>query len=100
MAQEQAKATSSARYGVLLVTGVQTHQENYARAFAADSRCRIVAVSDEPNVPPRRRELNERLARELDVPHIPRLDDALRRTDVQLVSVCAEPERRAEIAIK
>ena len=35
------------RYGVLLVTGSHTHQENYAAAFAADRRCRLIAVSDE-----------------------------------------------------
>lgn len=87
-------------YGVLLVTGAQTHQENYARAFAADPRCRLVALTDEPNISPRRQELNERLARELDVPYVPKLDDVLKRDDVDIVSICAEPERRGPIAVK
>lgn len=29
---------SATKYGVLLVTGSHTHQENYAAAFAADKR--------------------------------------------------------------
>jgi predicted dehydrogenase len=88
------------KYGVLLVAGAQTHQENYARAFAADSRCRLIALTDEPDITPRRRELNERLARELNVPYLPKLDDALKRDDVEIVSICAEPERRGPIAVK
>jgi len=87
------------KYGVLLVTGAQTHQENYARAFAADPRCRLVALADEREISDRRRALNERLARELDVPHIASLDEALKREDVDLVSVCAEPERRGRIIV-
>ncbi len=87
------------KFGVLLVTGAQTHQENYARALAADPRGRLIALADEPNVAPRRRELNERLARELNVPHIARLDDALGRDDVHVVSVCAEPDRRGPIIV-
>lgn len=87
-------------YGVLLVTGSHTHQENYAAAFAADRRSRLVAVTDEANIDRRRRELNERLARALDVPYIADLDEALARRDVQLVSVCAPPERRGRIAVR
>ena len=56
------------KYGVLLVTGSHTHQDNYAAAFAADKRCRIVAVTDEPDIDRQRRGLNERLARALGVP--------------------------------
>lgn len=82
------------------MTGAQTHQENYARAFAADPRCQIVGVSDEPNISQRRRELNDRFARELDVPYVQVLDDALKGDDVHIVSICAEPERRGAIAIK
>jgi len=88
------------RYGVLLVTGNHTHQENYAAAFAADARCRLIAVTDEANVDRRRRDLNERLARQLGVPHIADLDVALGRADVQIVSVCASPERRGRIAVR
>jgi myo-inositol 2-dehydrogenase / D-chiro-inositol 1-dehydrogenase len=91
---------SDPRYGVLLVTGSHTHQENYAAAFAGDRRCRIVALTDEADVPPRRRELNERLADSLGVPHEPDLARALARKDVDVVSVCAPPERRGRIALR
>jgi predicted dehydrogenase len=89
-----------ARYGILLVTGSHTHQENYAAAFAADRRCRIIAVTDEPSIDRRRRELNERLAKTLNVPYIPDLAKALARKDVQVVSICAPPERRGRIAVQ
>lgn len=88
------------KYGVLLVTGAQTHQENYGAAFTADRRAQVVAVSDEPGVDKRRRTLNERLAREFKVPYIPDLADALKRKDVDLVSVCTEPERRGRVAVQ
>lgn len=87
-------------FGVLLVTGSHTHQENYASAFAADPRCKLLAVTDEPDIEPRRRELNERLARAHGIPYIPDLAEALKRPDVQIVSICAPPERRGRIAIR
>jgi predicted dehydrogenase len=89
-----------ARYGVLLVTGGQTHQEDYAAAFAADPRCRLVALTDEPDVGRRRRALNEGLARKLGVPYLADLGEALARKDVQVVSVCTEPERRGRVALR
>ncbi len=88
------------QFGLLLIAGGQTHQENYARAFQADPRCRVVGLTDEAGVSQRRRELNQRLAQELDVPWLPDFDEAIRREDVDLVSVCAEPERRANLAIR
>jgi predicted dehydrogenase len=88
------------RYGVLLVTGGHTHQETYAAAFAADPRCRLVAVTDEPDVEKRRRDLNERLATALGIPYVADLEKALAREDVQVVSVCAPPERRGRIAAR
>lgn len=91
---------SEPKYGVLLVTGGHTHQENYAVAFAADKRCKLVALTDEPDVDKRRRELNERLARALGVPHIADIAEALKRNDVNVVSICAEPERRGRIAVR
>lgn len=87
------------RYGVLLVSGNHTHQENYAAAFAADPRCRLVAVTDEAGIDGRRRELNERLAKSLNIPYLADLDKALNRNDVQVVSICAPPERRGRIAV-
>lgn len=91
---------SEAKYGVLLVTGSHTHQEGYAAAFAEDKRARLLAVTDEPDVDKRRRELNERLARALGIPYIADIAEALKRKDVDLVSVCAEPERRGRIAVR
>jgi predicted dehydrogenase len=83
--------------GVLLVSGAQTHQEMYAASFAADRRCRLVGLTDDEHLSPRRRSLNEQLAQSLGIPLLGSLGDALARSDVHLVSVCAEPERRAAI---
>jgi predicted dehydrogenase len=91
---------SAPPFGVLLIAGNHTHQENYARSLAADKRCRLIAVSDDPGVTARRRELNEALAGELKVPHLPDYREALARGDIHVISVCAEPERRADIAVR
>ena len=93
-------ATNALRYGVLLVTGSHTHQENYGAAFAADQRCRLIAVTDEANIDRRRRDLNERLAKQFNVPYIADLDKALADKDVHVVSICAPPERRGRIAVQ
>lgn len=85
-------------YGLLLIAGNLTHQENYARALAADPRCRLIGLTDEADVPPRRAEWNRQLADELGIPLLPDLPAALARDDVQIVSVCAEPERRGRLA--
>ena len=85
--------------GLLLVTGNQTHQENYSRAFAADSRCRIVGLTDVSGLPDRRRELNLELASELGVPHFDDFEAAIRRDDVDVVSICSEPERRIDLTL-
>ena len=95
-----AVARSKLPYGVLLVSGGHTHQEDYGRAFAADPRCRLVAVTDEPSVDARRQELNKRLAVELGILYLPHLDAALARPDVHVVSICAPPDRRCPIAIR
>jgi myo-inositol 2-dehydrogenase / D-chiro-inositol 1-dehydrogenase len=87
-------------FGLLLIAGSHTHQENYARAFAADPRCRLVGLTDEPGVSPRRVELNRRLAAELQVPFLDDFDAAIARDDVHLVSVCCEPERRGAMAAR
>ncbi len=86
-------------YGVLLVAGSHTHQENYAEAFAADARCRLIALTDDAGVSSRRRMLNQRLARQLGIPYIDDIHAALARDDVQIVSLCAEPERRGPLAV-
>jgi len=86
-------------YGVLLVAGDHTHQSNYAEAMAADRRCRLVGLTDEVDVTPRRRRLNEQLAKRLGIPVLPDLGKALARDDVHVVSICAEPIRRGRIAV-
>jgi predicted dehydrogenase len=93
-------APSGPRYGVLLVSGARTHQEDYARSFAADPRCQLVAVTDERDVDAERRRLNARLAESLRVPYLTDLDEAVGRADVHIVSICAPPERRARIAVR
>jgi UDP-N-acetyl-2-amino-2-deoxyglucuronate dehydrogenase len=87
-------------YGVLLVTGLRTHQENYALLFAADPRCRLIAVTDEPDVPAQRADWNRQFASEMNLTYIPDLDEALAREDVDIVSVCAEHERRGRVAVR
>ena len=62
------------KYGVLLLGGNRTHQENYALSFAQDARCRLVAFADEPDAPPERITLARSLAESMDLPFIPDLD--------------------------
>ena len=85
------------KYGVLLISGRRTHQERHATAFAAHPLCRLVAVADESDVPETRAELNRQLARDHDLPYIPDLDEALARGDVDIVSMCADVERRGRV---
>ncbi len=87
-------------YGILLVTGGQTHQEMYAPAFAADRRCKLIALTDETTIDARTRRLNESLARKLKVPYVADLEEALRDPKVQVVCLCAPPERRGRIALR
>ena len=88
------------RHGVLLVAGRQTHQENYAPQFVTDPRCRLVALSDEKDIPDKRKALNAALADELEIPYIADLDRALELEGINIVSVCAEPERRGRILVR
>ena len=89
----------TSQFGLLLITGNQTHQENYARAFAADERCRLIGLTDNGEISSRRRELNQGLADELEIPYLADFDAAISRDDIDLVSVCAEPERRRDLTI-
>lgn len=87
-------------YGVLLVAGDFTHQPQYAAALAADKRCRLVGLTDEADVTPRRRKLNKQLANRLGIPVLGDLKQALARDDVHIVSICAEPRRRGSIIVQ
>jgi predicted dehydrogenase len=91
---------TAAQMGVLLISGKLTHQENYAPLFHADPRCTLVGLSDEADITPERAHLNREYALEMGIPYWPDLDQALARDDVQIVSVCAEPERRARIVAR
>ena len=88
------------KYGVLLLGGHRTHQENYAGLFANDPRCELIAFADEKDAPIDRIELAQSLAEEHQLPFIPNLDEALAREDVHIVSLCTEVERRGRIGAK
>ena len=88
------------KYGVLLLGGHRTHQENYAPQFAQDERCRLVAFADELEAPPERIALARSLAEELNLPFIPDLNAALAREDVHIVSLCTDVERRGRVGTK
>lgn len=88
------------KYGVLLLGGHRTHQENYARSFAQDARVRLIAFADERDAPAERIALGKSLAEELSLPFIPDLDEALARDDVHIVSLCTEVERRGRVGAK
>ncbi len=92
--------TAKGKYGVLLLGGLRTHQEGYASGFAAEPRCRLVAVSDERDAPPERIEPGQRLAEELGIAYLPDLDEALARDDVHIVSLCVENERRGRVGVR
>ena len=83
------------KYGVLLVGGDRTHQENYGLDFAEDLRCELIGLTDEPGVPDQRDAWNRSLAERLGIPFFPCLDQALEREDVHIASICVEFERRA-----
>ena len=92
--------TVNGKYGVLLLGGHRTHQENYAELFANDSRCQLIAFADEQDAPIERIELAQSLAKERQLPFIPNLDEALAREDVHIVSLCTEVERRGRVGAK
>lgn len=88
------------KYGVLLLGGHRTHQENYASLFAEDARCQLVGFADELEAPPERVALAKSLAESLGLPFMPDLDAALAREDVHIVSLCTEVERRGRVGAK
>ena len=85
-------------YGVLLVGGMRSHQENHAAIFAARPDCELVASSDERDAPEELVELNRSLAEEWDIPYIPDLDEALARDDIHIVTATPQIERRGRVA--
>ena len=97
METPESAADGRAGYGVVAVGGNRTHLENYARTFAADSRCELLAVADQPGLPEYREGLNRLLAAELEVPYLP-LEQALALDGVDIAINCADVERRAPVA--
>ncbi|MCH5372697.1 MAG: Gfo/Idh/MocA family oxidoreductase [Planctomycetes bacterium] len=87
-------------YGVLLVAGDHTHQPMYAAAFRADSRCRLIGLTDEQRIEPQRRRWNQQLADRLRVPLLEDFDQAIAREDVHIASICAEPIRRGPLIVR
>ena len=86
-------------YGLLLVSGDHTHQPGYADSLLQGGRCRAIGMTDQDDISPRRRQLNEQMAQRLGIPVLP-LDAALSRGDVHVVSICAEPIRRGPIIVQ
>jgi predicted dehydrogenase len=87
-------------YGVLIVTGAMSHQENYASGFQRDRRCNLIAVADERDIDERRARLNQKLAADLNVPYIRDLDSPLEDPAVNIVSICTEHHRQGRVAIR
>ena len=96
--RERPVSAESGRYGVVAVGGNRTHLEDYARKFAADPRCELKAVADQPGLPEYREGLNRLLAAELELPYLP-LEQALALEGVDIVINCADVERRAPVAV-
>ena len=92
-----AEANGVNEYGVLLVGGMRSHQENHADVFNAHPRCHLVAVSDEKGIPPETAELNRGLASVWSIPYIDDLDVALARDDIHVVSAVPQVERRGTV---
>lgn len=88
------------KYGVLLISGRRTHQEAHAVAFAASPLCDLVAVTDEKEVSASMHKRGRQLAEDHGIPYIDDLDIALQREDVDIVSMCADVERRGRVAVK
>lgn len=87
-------------HGVLLVGGLRTHQPSHAAAFADHPRCRLIAVSAEPDMTEDRSALYRQLADRLGLPYLPDLDEALARDDVDIVSSTPAVEQRGDVTVR
>ncbi|MBT5876100.1 MAG: Gfo/Idh/MocA family oxidoreductase [Candidatus Latescibacteria bacterium] len=88
-------------YGVLLLSfSKHSHQRSFVPLFLDHPRTRIVAVADEPDIEPYLKDWNESWAQELGVPYIEDVSLALERSDVDVVSIGHEIERRATLILK
>lgn len=86
-------------YGVLLVSfSKHSHQRSFVPAFVEHPRIRIIGVADDKDIDPYLEPLNRSWADKLGVPYFVGIEAAVRRADVDIVSIGHEIERRAEIA--
>ena len=91
---------SDRTYGVLLVSfSKHGHQRSFVPAFADHPRIRIVGVADDTDIDPYLKPLNRSWADRLDVPYYEGIEAAIRRAEVDIVSIGHEIERRAKIAM-
>jgi len=88
-----------ATYGILLVSfSRHSHQRSFVPLFCTHPRIRIVAVADEPDIPPDLRAVNEGWAAELGVPYVEGVEQALELDGIDIVSIAHQIERRAALA--
>ena len=86
-------------YGVLLVSfSKHSHQRNFVPLYLRHPNIRVVAVTDEVDIPPQQRALNMQWANDLDVPYVEGVEQGLELEGVDIVSIGCEIERRAGVA--
>ena len=88
---------SARTYRVALLSNAM-HQDMYARAFDRHPRFEIAVVAEEPGQEVMIEERGRRLAKDFKVPHTTDVGAVLKRPDIDVVSVCAEIERRGRLA--
>ena len=89
-------------FGVLLLSfSRHSHQRNFVPGFVGHPRTRIVAVADDDDtIDDDLRQLNRHQAKKLGVPYVGRVEAALARDDVAIVSIAHDIERRADLATR
>ena len=86
---------------LLLSFSRHSHQRNFIPGFLAHPRTRIVAVADaDDSIDTDLQRLNRRHADELGVPYIAGIAEALSRSDVHIVSIAHDIERRSGLAVQ
>lgn len=88
----------TARPTGVLVVGAARHAHLYPLYFASHPLARVVAVTDVADPPSWAEGGVARLARQLDVPLVASLGEALARPDVDAVCVCTGPRSQPAVA--
>lgn len=88
---------SAPTYRIALLSNAM-HQDMYARVFNQHPRLEIAVVAEEPGQEAVIDARGRRLARDLNVPHTTDVNAMLDRPDIDVVSLCAEIERRGRLA--